>query len=206
MKKTYINAVCLILLMSLNTAYAQVPVNQPTRSAYPASSQQIPDPRDTIRTSIQRIKAFLATDAHANADKINAFIEKEVAPTFDFVAMTRMIMGPLNYQMNDQQRRGVTTLIKRAFLSALANNLSQYRGGQVGNIRISGNPERGRVRAGLAIYMPNQYPTAIELRIALGPKGWKIIDVSANGISAVAHYRNYVRSVVQRSGLEGLLQ
>jgi len=181
-------------------------MSNPGAGVYGGPAQQIPDPRDTISGAIKRIKAFLTTDDSTDPGKINAFIEKEVAPLFDFPAMTHVILGELNYKLSDKQRQGATTMVKRAFLSAVANNLADYRGGRVGNIRVSGRQEHGRLRVGMAIYLPNQYPTAIELRIALGPKGWKILDVAANGVSAVAHYRNYVRSVVQRSGVEGLLQ
>jgi len=206
MTKVFARLALMIFITSTHSAYAQAPASQTSPRPFHGNTQQVPDPGDTIRQGIKRIQAFLATDALANPAQVNAFLEREVAPGFDFTAMTQLILGPLNYSINDQQRRNVTIMVRKAFLKALAANLSNYRGGRVGNVRVTGNTNRGRVAARLAIYMPNQYPTVIELRIALGPKGWKIIDVSANGVSAVAHYRNFVRSVVQRSGFEGLLQ
>ena len=205
MKKVFVRIALFIFITGIHSTYAQAQVSNTTPRPSHSNTHQVPDPGNTIRQGVKRIQVFLATDALANPAQVQAFLEKEVAPGFDFTAMTQLILGPLNYHINEQQRQGVTVMVRQAFLKALGANLSSYRGGRVGSIRVTGNPDRGRVTARLAIYMPNQYPTAIELRIALGPKGWKIIDVSANGISAVAHYRNFVRSVVQRSGIEGLL-
>jgi len=140
----------------------------------------------------------------ANPAQVRVFMEKEVAQFFDFNAMAHLVLGPLNYRISSQQRQGATAMIKKAFLTAFAANLSDYRGGKVKYLNISGNLNQGKVYVRLAIQLPNQYPSLVKLRFARGPNGWKIIDVSANGMSAVAHYRNYVRSVVQRSGLEAL--
>lgn len=210
MRKTFVGITLLIFIAGIHLAYAQVPVKR----AYPKLSYdnayQVSDPKEIIRRGLQRIQLFLSANELADSAQIYTFLEKEIAPDFDFVTMTQLILGPLNYNINDQQRHGITMKIRRAFLTALASNLFHYRGGQVevDSVRLTSDTSRGMVsvRVRLLIYTHNQYPAAIELRIAPVPEGWKIIDVSANGLSAVAHYRNFVRSTIQRSGLEGLLQ
>ena len=206
MKLVVANITFLILFTGFNLAFAQAPAKRPMQKAHSATEQQAPDPRSTVRQGVKRIQDFLATDAYIHPAKVSAFLDKEIAPMFDFDAMSQMSLGSLNYQLNAQQRKGVTRMVRKAFLKALASNLANYRGGHIGKLRVTGNSARGRLKVSLVIFRPDQYPTSLQLRLALSPKGWRAIDVSANGISAVAHYRNYIRSVVQRSGLDGLLQ
>ncbi|TNG00176.1 MAG: ABC transporter substrate-binding protein [Gammaproteobacteria bacterium] len=120
--------------------------------------------------------------------------------------MTQLIIGRLAQNFNTQQRQITQNVIEKLLLSSLANNLSKYRGGKIDYMRLSGNLHRGRVSVRMRIVQQGQYPVALELRIAQGRDGWKVYDVAANGVSAVAHYRNYVRSVIQREGFEKALK
>jgi phospholipid transport system substrate-binding protein len=196
----------IILITTFQPASAKASTGHSSPQAFYNPASQALDPRETIQQGVKRLQAFITSDAIANPDQVRVFMEKEVAQFFDFNAMAHLVLGPLNYRISAQQRRGATAMIKKAFLSAFAANLADYRGGKVQYMNISGNLNRGKVYVRLAIQIPNQYPSLIKLRFARGPNGWKIIDVSANGISAVAHYRNYIRSVVQRSGPDALLQ
>jgi len=204
MKTALTTFVVIVLITAFQTASARTPAGP--QHSYQSPATQFSHPRETIQQGVKRLQAFIASDAMADPVRVKTFMEKEVAQFFDFHAMSHLILGPLNYRLNTQQRKGVTAMVKKAFLTALAANLSDYRGGKVDYVNVSGNLNLGKVYVTLAIHLPKQHPTIAKLRFAHGPGGWKIIDVSANGVSAVAHYRNYVRSVVQRSGVEGLLQ
>lgn len=206
MRTVLISFALIVMAGVLNPVHAQnVPGSRPA-NPFISHSQPVPDPRETIERGVDSIKAFLATDARTNPALVNQFIENKIAPLFDFNAMTNQILGPLNYRLTPLQRQGAILKVKRSFLSALAKNLVQYRGGDTRYLKVVGNLARGRVRVKLAVYRPDHYPTILELRIAHGPMGWKVIDVSADGLSAVAFYRNYVQSVIQRSGVDGLLE
>lgn len=185
---------------------AQVPTgNIPPQAPYnPGQQNQMLGPQQTIQQGVERLRAFIDTNMTSNPAGINSFLQQQIAPYFDFDAMTRLVLGPLDYQLTTKQRYAVRIMIRNHFLQALASNLANYRGGQIDYMNVSGNLGYGRVRVRLRIYRPGLYPMGIELRIARTNAGWKIYDVAANGISAVAHYRNYIQSVILRSGPAGL--
>lgn len=165
-----------------------------------------PSVQQVVRQGVQRLGEFLDKDDIHNPEVLKTFIEEEIAPYFDFEVMTRAALGPLGYQLDSRQFDTIKQNIRQQFLVAFAGNLSNYRGSEITHINISGNLSQGRVKTGIVVYQPGQYPLIIELRMTNGPNGWKIYDVSANGLSAVAHYRHYIHAVVQRSGINGLLQ
>ena len=188
--------------------HAQLPHHPPGSYAtgpYPApTAYPMRDPRKVVQTGIDKIRMFVESEKLDDAASLQRFVETEVAPFFDFSTMSSLILGHLEYSLDPQQRNAINTMIKQRFLAALVNNLSDYRGGQARLVNVNGNLYRGRVNAIVHVYRQNQYPTAVELRIARIRGEWKIYDVAANGVSAVAHYRNHVHSVVQRSGIQAL--
>lgn len=194
--------ICLLVLPLGATA------QQPPPGSMPVPPPQAPaqmDPRQTVQQGVDRLQAFIQSNPNLNPAMVSGFLQKEIAEYFDFEAMARLVLGPLDFSLDEKQRRDVRLMIRDQFLAALGNNLSAYRGGNVGIVNVNGNLSAGRVNVRLGIYRPGQYPMLVELRIARGPLGWKIYDVAANGVSAVAHYRNYIQSVLLRAGPQGLL-
>lgn len=197
----------LFILLFSASLLAQAPDNNIPPTPYaPIYNNNVSDPTETIQQGVERLKTFISDNAINSPAKVNAFLQTEISPYFDFETMTRLILGPLDYQLNQQQRYAVRIMIRNRFLAALASNLAAYRGGQIDYMNVTGNLGYGKVRVRLRIYRPGLYPMGIELRIARTNTGWKIYDVSANGISAVSHYRNYIQSVILRSGPAGLTQ
>jgi len=194
------------ILLFASAIQAQIPAGSrsPVSPYSPSYNTETIGPRETIQQGVNRIQTFIDGNNTIAPAMLNSFVQKEIAPFFDFEVMTRLILGPLEYQLNTKQRYAAHIMIRNQFLSALTSNLSGYRGGRVDYMNVSGNLGLGRVKVVLRIYQPGQYPMIVELRIARTNKGWKIYDVSANGVSAIAHYRNYIQSIILRSGPEGL--
>jgi len=199
----------LVLLASTNSQ-AQFPApgnpTAPSPTLDPSANTNMLNPQQTIQQGVERLQSFISGRVAADPALVQSFIQTEIAPYFDFATMTRLILGPLEYQLTPKQQYAARIMIRNQFLAALANNLMSYRGGRVDYLNVSGNLGMGQVKVRLRIYQPGKYPLALELRIARNYDGWKIYDVAANGVSAVAHYRNYVQSVIMRSGPQGLLQ
>ena len=49
-------------------------------------------------------------------------------------------------------------------------------------------------------------PIAIDYRMEKGSGGWKVYDVTIEGISLVENYRNTFNNEIQRSGVDGLIK
>lgn len=188
----------------LAPVHAQFP-NQPSGSHAPgAALYSAQDPRKVVQAGIDKIRTFVESKQLNDPADLQRFVETEVAPFFDFSVMSSLVLGHLQYSLDRQQRDEVSGMIKQRFLAALADNLFAYKGGRTQLMNINGNLYQGRVNVILRVYRRDQYPTVVELRIARIQGEWKIYDVAANGVSAITHYRNYVHSLVQRSGIQAL--
>lgn len=182
----------------LGTPPGAAPVAPPAaapqaRPVAPPAEQQAPpaiNPIMQVRMSVDSLIAFMTQEPKPARPAIARFLDREIAPLFDFDYMTQMAAGRTYYRLNDSQRTAMADLMKRMFLTETTMKLMAY-GGQ--NIhyqepRISQDGTQAIVR--IAVVDPYRYyPTRIELRVAQGPEGWKIIDVAANGQSAIMYFR-----------------
>jgi phospholipid transport system substrate-binding protein len=137
-----------------------------------------------------KLLRFLRTSQDLQPEQISAYLESEVAPYFDFNYMATWAAGPLNRQMDDQQRQAFSEKVKQMLLGTLAKRLTSYENQEVRFFRprwVGDNEVKVRV----GILQAGGYPASLDFRFYRSAAGWKVFDVTANGNSALAFYRRY---------------
>ena len=170
--------------------------------AYPgrfqAPAQTEPSPAMLLSQGIGQLIKFLRRQPSPQSAEIAAYIDSQVAPYFDFAYMTRWVAGSRYRYMNEQQRSAMEASMKKMFLGALAQRLGSY-----GNQNVRFNKPRwvaaNEVDVGVDILTPGTYPARLNFRFYRSGDGWKVFDVSANGSSALVHYRQYFARMQRQS-------
>lgn len=170
-------------------------------AAEPAGS-----PYAIVRDRIARLETFLGAQPERDPAAIRDFLERRVAPYFDFAAMSQWAAGPFYPSLTAEQRDALARKIRGMFLDSLARNLGAYAA-DMPEIRVfpSRAPEWATqevVRA--QVRPPEAYPIILDFRFFLGPDGWRIFDVAANGFSAASYYRHLFAGRVRAAGPEAL--
>ena len=160
-------------------------------------------PAVQLRDGVNKLLGFMGRDAEPTLDELAAFLDQEIAPFFDFEYMARVAAGPAARFMTDEQSTRMEGRLKAQFLTALTERLSGYEGQQVRFLPMRLNRDGRTGEASIAILNPGRYPARIDFRFYRGEQGWKVYDVSANGQSAVAHYRREFRRTMGRGGPRG---
>jgi phospholipid transport system substrate-binding protein len=161
----------------------------PVASATPSISQP-PELQAAavLKEGMDKLLAYLGQPELPNQLQVAAFLDREVAPYFDFDYMARWAAGPLYAEMPDQERRALAAGIEREFLGTLASRLAGYQGQQV-RVLAPRPSARGAVTINVAVLRAGDYPATLQFRLYKSSRGWKAYDVLANGQSAAAHYR-----------------
>jgi phospholipid transport system substrate-binding protein len=162
---------------------------------YPDSRMQAPvyqevGPDTLLREGITKLLRFLRATDTPQPQQISAFLEREVAPYFDFSYMATWAAGPMSRHMNDQQHQELGLKIKQMLLGTLAKRLSSYDNQDVRFFR----PRRvgdNEVKVRVGILRAGGYPASLDFRFYRSDAGWKVFDVTANGNSALVFYRTY---------------
>lgn len=161
------------------------------QGAAPGTAREVqqPDPVRLLKAGLGKLIAFAGARERPSERQIATFLDREIAPYFDFAYMARWAGGQMWRSMTPDQRRSFESQLQRQFLGTLAERLTSYDGQQVKVLRA----RRGRgneVVVGVAVQKPSGYPARLDFRFYPSSEGWKVFDVSANGSSAVMYYRN----------------
>lgn len=163
--------------------------------AAPVAQQR--NPAALLKEGMEKMLAFLRRSPVPSANEIVGFLDSEIAPFFDFAYMAQAAAGPVYREMDEGQRARLQARLKEEFLGTLASRLAEYDQQQVRYLPAR-RVRNDRVTLGVAIDKAGPYPAQIDFRMQRTADGWKVVDVAANGSSALAYYRNYFRRAVAR--------
>ena len=161
----------------------------PFANAYQQQSNQN-DPVKHIQTALEKLEEFSSNTNTASPILLRTFIEGEIIPHFSFDEMSRWITGPFAQRMTKEEKNDFQERLKEAFLNSLSKHIGSFDAIQ-NRVRFYPTRYRGRNEAivGTKVYRTNGYPVRLDFRMRLIGKNWKIVDVRANGTSAVLYYR-----------------
>lgn len=179
-------AIATAFLFSGASAAMAAPFGQPRAPV--AQLQQQEGPAKVLRRGLGKLITFMSQQERPSEAQIQAFLDRDVAPYFDFSYMSRWVAGKRYRTMSAEQRTQMTNSLQRRFLGALAQKLGKYQNQRVRILR----PRRGQgneVTVGVGILQPGGYPSKLDFRFYRGDDGWKVFDVAANRSSALLYYR-----------------
>lgn len=157
----------------------------------------MPGPAAILKQGLRKLMAFAGGDRKPDRLQAEAFLEREIAPYFDFAYMASWAAGNrLWQQMGREQQDELVQLIKQDFLTTLATRLTGFGDQQVQVLRPRGVAEN-EVIVSVSILNPQAYPARLDFRFFLAEDGWRVFDVAANGSSAVMHYRQQFRRMMR---------
>jgi phospholipid transport system substrate-binding protein len=205
---------CLLLLQA-HTASAQYPYyqqpgyggygyqhQQQYRHAIPPAYRQSGHPAATLREGISKLIVFLQGDT-ASPEQLRAFVNREMAPYFDFKYMAKYAAGAQGRNMSAEDQKQLQTKIRNLFLESMVEKLSGYSHSYVRYLPVRSKPDTGEVTISIQAYSQgNPRPNRLDFRMYKSRQGWKVFDVMANGQSAVAFYRSYFSSKQRQPAYE----
>jgi|GEM_PF-726904 len=160
---------------------------------HPNKTQETPDA--LLKHGIYKVVDFLRNSSTRDLGQILKFIDSEIAGYFDFARMTKLAAGRYARNMTQNELEKLEHKIRAAFIRSLSKNLVDYAYTNK-NIRFF-KPRRSQfgneVTVTAMITHPHGYPTRIAFKFHPTPKGWKVYDLSANGQSAILHYRSMIK-------------
>ena len=154
---------------------------------------------NTLRQGIDKMQEFLGQEETPNKLQTAAFLDRDIAPYFDFDYMAKWIAGPAYQRMGDKAKEALAAKVESRFLGTLAKQLGSYKGQKIRILRPR-KGSRGSINVRTAVLRPGSYPAKLEFRMYQSSDGWKVYDVSANGRSVSSYYRQQFRRSMESRG------
>lgn len=178
--------------------FAFVNVNATTQSA----EEIVKTTSDKV---IERLVAQRA-ELDVHPEKIYSLINELVIPHFDFVSMSKWVLGKTNWNSADQKQQDqfvneFTTLLVRTYAKALL----EYSDHEIRYLPIESNPNSNIAVVKTEIQQPGANAVPINYSMHVSGGEWKVVDVAVDGISLVATYRGSFASEIRKNGMDALI-
>jgi hypothetical protein len=131
-----------------------------------------------VKDAFQRMQGFLYQEDAQDEEKAREFFETQVAPYFDFNAITMKALGPSAYQMPAEELADAVDEVKESLFERLMKSRERYgfmevrvhkaKQGRQGDVEV---PVVTMTNSGILRMTLDMYPT---------PEGWKIVEVVVN--------------------------
>lgn len=171
-----------------------------------ALAQDEPPGKLIERVSLDLLHTLQQAGAPKGKKEIMALVDEKVLPHFDFKRMTALATGVGWRSATPSQQDLLVvefrSLLVRTYSTALTKYTDQTLEFQPE--RRSTDGKKAMVRS--LLNQPGAPVLTIDYRMATTPAGWKIYDVSIDGVSLVTTYRDSFAEEVRKGGIEGLVK
>ncbi|MEA5444296.1 ABC transporter substrate-binding protein [Gammaproteobacteria bacterium AB-CW1] len=197
------------IIQVLTTAMAAAVLALPASSL--AEEDSLPDPAVMVEETAHEILRELRERQDEMQDDPSAayqFVEDLLLPVFDLPYATRLVLGRHGRDASPQQRRdfgeAFYRFLVRSYSDALVDqDLSEIEI-EVRPTRGEPDPSRTRVRTEVVRDDASNIPVDFALRYT--DDGWKVFDVTIEGVSYVTNYRNSFDSEIRQRGIDAVIE
>jgi phospholipid transport system substrate-binding protein len=171
----------LLLMVFSVSVFADKGQNRPTG---------LDEPGKILTKGFMQLSHFFQRPGSQSSDAVEGFVNQTIAPYFDFGYMTQWAAGHKYKRLDAKEKNRMKNYLQRSFLSSLVKSLSSYDGQRIQVLKARPGRSGKEVTVTVMIQQAgNYYPSKVNFRFYHNGRQWKVFDVSANGSSAVVHYR-----------------
>ncbi len=182
----------LFLLLGSSLANADAVDNRDPATIITEASTQILDLLDSHRAEYTQNPALLAQ-----------VVRENMLPLLDVVYSARLVLGRAGRQASEEQLMAFSKALSNVLINRYSGSLIEFSNKE----RIQVMPLKGkntdtltRVRTRIKLAEGNAVP--VDFAFHKTETGWKIFDVTVEGISYVITFRNQIAPRVQAEGIE----
>ena len=136
--------------------------------------------------------------------KISDFVQKNIVPRFDFERITQIAMGRNWAKASPAEQKQIIIEFGKLLTRTYSNAIASLKDldVEVKSTRVTTANVDVTVKTQM---IGRPQPVAIDYGLINGQGGWKVYDVTVEGISLVAAYRDEFNGLVSSSGVQGVI-
>lgn len=172
-----------------------------------AIAAQSPDAvvKETSDGVISRIETE-RTALEANPEQVYELVNELVIPHFDFISMSKWVLGKNWKKASEAQRTDFVEQFKTLLVRTYARALLEYSGQEVKYFPVEQKPESNLAVVRTELVTAGSKPFPVAYRMHQKNEVWKVVDVAVDGVSLVSTYRGSFASQIKKEGFDSLIQ
>jgi phospholipid transport system substrate-binding protein len=187
----------LFLVLSLMTAsisLSQAAVNSPESVV-----------KETSNGVISRIESQ-RSELEANPSQVYDLVNELVIPHFDFISMSKWVLGKNWKKANEAQRSEFIEQFKTLLVRTYARALLEYSGQEVKYFPAEQNPKSNLAVVKTELTSEGAQPFPVAYRMHQKNEEWKVVDIAVDGVSLVSTYRGSFATQIKKNGMDALIK
>ena len=177
--------------------------------ALPARAQQDLGPEELVRKVTQDVLDAIRSDkqlAAGDRQKALKLAEEKVLPHIDFEEAARLAVGRAWAQATPEQRKKLVEEFRKMLVRTYSNAISAYEGQTMQVLPVRMKPGDTEVTVHNRYIRAGGTPLPVDYQMHKTDQGWKIYDITVEGVSLVLTYRSEFDAVVKQQGIDGLIK
>jgi phospholipid transport system substrate-binding protein len=166
-------------------------------------------PDELVKTTANDVMAIIKADKeilNGNQKKIYALVDAKVLPHFDFTRMTRLAVGRYWSQATPEQQQRLVNEFRNLLVRTYSTSLSNYKNQTIDYKPLRMNSSDTDVTVKTTVLQPGGQPIPIDYQMIKTANGWKVYDITVEGVSLVVNYRSSFAQEIQQGGMDKLIQ
>ena len=175
----------------------------------PARAQQDLGPEELVRKLTQDVLDAIRSDrqlAAGDRQKALRLAEEKVLPHIDFEEATRLAVGRAWAQAAPEQRKKLVEEFRRMLVRTYSSAISAYEGQTMQVLPVRMKPGDTEVTVHNRYVRAGGKPLPVDYQMHKTAEGWKIYDITVEGVSLVLTYRSEFDAIVKQEGIDGLIK
>jgi phospholipid transport system substrate-binding protein len=169
-----------------------------------------PDPDILIKDTVREVLDIVRADKDlrsGNQKKMLELVDAKVLPHFNFEHMTKLAVGKSWRTATPEQKQALMTEFRVMLVRTYTKAFTSYRDQVVEVKPFKLDAAATEVTVKTAIVKPgSQQQIVVDYDMEKSPTGWKVYDLTVEGVSLVTSYRGTFADQIQQIGIDGLIK
>ena len=161
--------------------------------------------KETADGVIDRIKTQRA-ELEANPEKIYDVVNELIIPNFDFVSMSKWVLGKNWKAATQAQRNEFMEQFKTLLVRTYARALLEYSDQEIKYFPVEQKPNSNLAVVKTELTSSSAQPFPVAYRMHQKNEQWKVVDVAVDGVSLVSTYRGSFATQIKKNGFDSLIK
>ena len=157
---------------------------------------------DSVIEHIENNRSILDSDPEKIFDMVNEL----VIPRFDFISMSKWVLGKHWKTASVSQRNEFVDQFKSLLIRTYARALLEYSGQKIIYYPVEENPKSNLAVVKTELTSTSSAQLPILYRMHQKNQEWKVVDVAVDGVSLVTTYRGSFATQIKKDGFDSLLE
>ena len=165
-------------------------------------------PNEVVKETAEGVISHIESNRsilETHPEKIYDMVNELVIPRFDFISMSKWVLGKHWKTASETQRSEFITQFKALLVRTYARALLEYSGQNIKYYPVEQNPQSNLAVVKTELTSSSNAQLPILYRMHQKNEEWKVVDVAVDGVSLVTTYRGSFATQIKKNGFDALL-